>query len=208
MSTAKFGSESAERWSDEAYAASERYLARRADLVRVVGPPLVGGDTVLDLACGDGGLAEFLLPHGLRYLGVDASPAMVAAARRRLGDRATIELADLDGFGPAGSVAATTVFRALYYARDREAFFARVADFTERKLVFDLNPRRYRLDDIRRELVDAGWDTLILHPFFVPQTVRLPRPAGRALVAAERVEPVARALLRFRFTYVCVASRS
>jgi len=208
VSTAKFGSETAARWSDEAYADGGRYLAHRAELVRLLGPPLASGDTVLDLACGDAGLAEFLLPHGLRYIGVDASPAMVEAARRRLGDRASIELADLDAFRPESPVAATTVFRALYYARDRVAFFRRVAGFTEQKLVFDLNPRRYALDDVRRELVDAGWPSLTLRPFLVPQTVRVPEPLGRALVAAERVRPLAWTLLRFRFTYLCVASRS
>ena len=208
MSTAKFGAESAARWSDDAYADGNRYLAHRADLVRTLGPPLVHGDTVLDLACGDAGLAEFLLPHGLRYVGVDASPAMVAAARRRLGDRASVELADLDEFRPSERVAATTVFRALYYARDRAALFRRVAEFTDSKLVFDLNPRRCALDDIRVELDAAGWNRLTLRPFFVPQTVRVPPPFRRALVAAETVRPVARALLRFRFTYVCAASRS
>jgi SAM-dependent methyltransferase len=208
VSTAKFGAESAARWSDDAYADGSRYLGHRADLVRTLGPPLVRGDIVLDLACGDAGLAEFLLPHGLRYVGVDASPAMVEAARRRLGDRGAVELAELDEFRPAGRVAATTVFRGLYYASDRRAFFGHVAHFTESKLVFDLNPRRYALDDIRRELVAAGWNRLALRPFLVPQTVRLPSPLCRALVAAETVPPLARALLRFRFTYVCAASRS
>jgi SAM-dependent methyltransferase len=208
VSTTKFGEERAARWSDDAYADGDRYLARRADLVRRLGPPLVSGDTVLDLACGDAGLAEFLLPHGLRYIGVDASPAMVAAARHRLGERGSVELGDLDGFRPPGRVAAATVFRALYYARDRAAFFRGVAEFTDRKLVFDLNPRRYALDDVRRELAAAGWDRLTLRPFFVPQTVRVPGPLGRALVAAETVRPLARALLRFRFTYLCAASRS
>jgi SAM-dependent methyltransferase len=208
VSTAKFGEESAARWSDDAYADGDRYLAHRADLVRMLGPPLVRGDTVLDLACGDAGLAGFLLPHGLRYVGVDASPAMVAAARLRLGGLGSVELADLDEFRPAGRVAATTVFRALYYARDRAAFFRRVAEFTDGKLVFDLDPRRYALDDVRGDLAAAGWDRLALRPFFVPQTVRVPRPFGRALVGAETVRPLARALLRFRFTYLCAASRS
>jgi SAM-dependent methyltransferase len=208
MSTAKFGPEHARRWTDEAYADPARYLGHRADLVQRLGPPLSVGDTVLDLACGDARLAEFLLPHGLNYIGVDASPAMVAAARRLLDDTAQIELGDLDEFRPAGPVAATTVFRALYYAADRGTFFRRVAEFTERKLVFDLDPRRYSLEDVRRELVAVGWDVLTLRPFFVPQTVWLPEPVGRALVAAERIRPLAWTLLRVRFTYLCVASRS
>ncbi len=207
MTTAKFGPETAGRWTDEAYADPERYLGHRAELVRSLGPPLEVGDTVLDLACGDAGLAEYLLPHGLHYVGVDASAAMVDAARARLGGVAPVELADIDEYEPESSVAATTVFRALYYARDRAAFLRRVADFTERKLVFDLDPRRYRLDVVYAELRAAGWTSLTLRPFFVPQTVRLPGPLARTLVATERIRPLARTILRVRFTYVCVASR-
>ena len=73
--------EAAARWSDDAYADPRAYLAHRADLVRTLGPTLLPGETLLDLACGDGGLAGFL--PGIRYLGVDASAEMAAAARRR-----------------------------------------------------------------------------------------------------------------------------
>jgi SAM-dependent methyltransferase len=208
VSRSKFGPEHAERWSEEAYADPAGYLAHRADLIRSLGPPLEAGDTVLDLACGDAGLAEFLLPHGLGYLGVDASPAMVAAAKRRLGDRASAEQGDVDAFAPTEPVAATTLFRALYYPRDRTTFFRRVAGFTEKKLVFDLNPRQYRPEQIRAELAEAGWTSLEKRPFFVPQTVALPRPLQRVLLAAESVRVAADLLLRFRFTYVCAASRS
>jgi SAM-dependent methyltransferase len=204
----KFGPEQAARWSQNAYADPVRYLSHRAELVRSLGTPLEPGDRVLDLACGDAGLAEFLLPHGLAYLGVDASPAMVQEARRRLGDRASIEQGDVDSFTPPEPVAATTLFRALYYPGEREAFFRRVADFTEKKLVFDLNPRQYPLARIRAELAAAGWARLRTRPFFVPQTVWLPRPLQTLLLAAESVRGVSDLLLRFRFTYVCAAFRS
>lgn len=203
----KFGAEQATRWTEETYADPERYLTHRAQLVRSLGPPLEPGETVLDLACGDGGLAEFLLPHGLAYIGVDASPAMVEAARRRLGDRATIQEGDLDGFTPAEPVAATTLFRALYYPGDRETFFRRVARFTEKKLVFDLNPRQYPLEQIRREIAAAGWTRLETRPFFVPQTVALRGPLQTLLIAAESVRGIADLVLRFRFTYLCMASK-
>ena len=204
----KFGPDTADRWSEEAYADPTLYLSHRAELVRSLVPPLESGDTVLDLACGDAGLAEFLLPYGLAYLGVDASAAMVEAARRRLGDRATIEQGSVDSFAPSQPVAATTLFRALYYPRDREVFFRRVAVFTERKLVFDLNPRQYALAQIRRELAAAGWARLETRPFFVPQTIALPRPLNRLLLAAESARGISDLLLRFRFTYLCTASKS
>ena len=92
--SAKFAG-AAERWSEEQYADSEAYLRHRADLILALGPRLVPGDRVLDLACGDAGLADFLRPF--EYLGVDASEAMVRAARAR---GARVERADLNDFEP------------------------------------------------------------------------------------------------------------
>ncbi len=197
----------AEAWSDEQYADPAGYLAHRAELVVSLGPPLAAGDVVLDLACGDAGLAEPLLAYGVRYLGVDLSRPMVEAARRRVHGRAEIHEGDLNEFEPPAPVAATTCFRAVYYARDRLAFFRHVASFTDKKLVFDLDPRRFELEDVRSDLRAAGFDRLDLRPFFSPQRVALPRPAAAVLRAAERSGPLARFALRFRFSYLCSASR-
>src|SRR5437763_4177674 len=159
MTTAKYEPQ-AHGWTQSAYADPAGYLGRRAELIVELGPRLEPGDRVLDLACGDGGQAEPLLGRGLVYVGADASEAMVEAARARLGARAEIHLADLNDFAPAEPVAATTVFRAIYYARDRGELFRHVAAYTEKKLVFDLNPRQYGLDDVRADLVAAGFDRL------------------------------------------------
>jgi hypothetical protein len=196
----------AEDWSERAYADAAAYLSHRADLVVALGPRLEAGDEVLDLACGDAGLGELLLARGLRYHGVDSTPEMVAEAGRRLGGRAVAELGDLNDFVPSAPVAATTVFRAVYYARDRTAFFRHVAAFTEKKLVFDLNPRQYRLGDVLADLRDAGLGRISIRPFFVPQTVALPRAAVAVARALERSGPLARLALRFRFTYLVAAA--
>ena len=197
----------AEGWTDAEYADARAYLDHRAELVATLGVPLREGDEVLDLACGDGGLGEHLLARGLRYTGIDAEPAMVDAARRRLDGRASVGVGDLNDFVPERPVAATTVFRAIYYAHERAAFFARAARFTERKLVLDLNPRQYRVDDVVAELVEAGFPNVALRPFFVPQTQRLPRPVVALAKAAERSGPLARLALRARFTYLVAACR-
>jgi SAM-dependent methyltransferase len=196
----------AEEWTEQAYADPHAYLAHRADLVVSLGPLLEPGDEVLDLACGDGGLGERLLERNLRYRGVDSTPEMAAEARLRLGDRAPVDVGDLNGYAPPAPVAATTVFRAIYYARDRRAFFRHVAGYTQTKLVFDLNPRRYRLDDVLADLKEAGLGRIELRPFFVPQTVALPRPVVRLATALERTGPLARLALRVRFTYLVAAS--
>src|SRR5436305_11549297 len=124
----------AREWSKRAYANPSWYLAERARAIARIGPSLEPGDALLDLACGDGGLADFL-PAGVRYLGVDASPKMVAAAR---GHDRHVVCADLNDFVPAEHVAVTTCFRAIYYARERRRFFALVRGYTDKKFVFDL----------------------------------------------------------------------
>jgi SAM-dependent methyltransferase len=193
-------------WSEHAYAAVGPYLAHRAELIVGLGPPLEPGEEVLDLACGDGGLGDALLGLGLRYRGVDSTPEMVAAARTRLGERAVIDEGDLNDYVPPAPVAATTVFRAIYYARDRRAFFEQVREYTTTKLVFDLNPRQYRVEDVVADLRAVGFESVELQPFFVPQTVALPRPALACAKALERSGPLARLALRARFTYLVAAS--
>lgn len=197
----------AEGWTEQAYADVGTYLAHRAELIEGLGPPLEAGATVLDLACGDGGLGEALLARGLAYRGIDATPEMVESARLRLAGRAEVELGDLNDYVPAEPVAATTVFRAIYYARDRAAFFRHVAGFTERKLVFDLNPRQYGPDDVLADLRASGFGSVALRPFLVPQTRSLPRPLLAAAKGLERSGPLARLALRVRFTYLVAASR-
>jgi SAM-dependent methyltransferase len=195
--------DAAEGWSADAYADPHAYLARRAELVRTLGPTLVAGDVVVDLGCGDGGFGDFLPAQ--RYLGVDASTEMVQSGRRRGRD---IVLEDLNDYAPDGPVQATTIFRAIYYARSRRALLERIAAYTEKKLVFDLNPRQYRLPDVRDDLRAAGFDRLVVRPFFVPQTV-VPRARVLHLLRmAEGVAPIARLVLRLRFTYMCSAYRS
>jgi SAM-dependent methyltransferase len=194
-------------WTERAYADVAAYLSHRAELIAALGPRLEPGEEVLDLACGDAGLAEALLALGLRYRGVDSTSQMVAAARARLGDRAPVEEGDLNDYVPPAPVAATTVLRAIYYARDRRTFFARVRNYTEKKLVFDLNPRQYRVGDVLADLRAAGFGSVELRPFFVPQTVSLPRPALAFAKAFERSGPLARLALRVRFTYLVAASR-
>ena len=189
-------------WTEREYADADAYLAHRAEVIRTLGPQLEPGDAVLDLACGDAVLAEHL-PEQL-YSGVDSTPEMVDAARARGHDAV---LGDLNDYEPTQPVAAALCFRAIYYARDRRAFFERVERYTTKKLVFDLNPRQYKLEDVRADLEAAGFDQLALRPFFVPQTAALPSPVRTFVVALERSGPIARLALRVRFTYLCAAFR-
>jgi SAM-dependent methyltransferase len=207
LSTEKYDARAA-AWTEEAYADPSGYLAHRAELIVVLGPRLVRGDTVLDLACGDAGLAGPLLARGLAYAGVDLSEPMIDAARMRVGGRADLSVGDLNDYEPRTPVACTTCFRAVYYARERRAFFRRVASYTEKKLVFDLNPRQFRVADVIADLAAAGLGRVDFHPFLVPQRVALPGVVASTLRAAERSGALARALLRVRFSYLVSASRA
>jgi len=71
-----------QQWNTTAYAAHGRFVA---DLATGVVDLLAArpGERVLDLGCGDGALTERIAGTGAIVTGVDASPAMVAAARAR-----------------------------------------------------------------------------------------------------------------------------
>ena len=188
----------ASSWTEREYADARAYLAHRAELVRTLGPELSSGDIVLDLACGDGGLGDFL--PGQRYVGVDASEAMVAAGRQRGRE---IVLADLNDYAPPAPVHATTIFRAIYYARDRRALLQHVAGYTRDEARLRPQPAPVRARGCHRRPASRrlrpGRHEALLRP---PD----PRAAAPPGARAER-RPLARLLLRFRFTLLVAASR-
>jgi SAM-dependent methyltransferase len=57
--------------------------------------PNVGGMRVLDAGCGSGRYTEWLIDRGADVVGVDVSPRMIRQARRRVGKRAELHVADL-----------------------------------------------------------------------------------------------------------------
>lgn len=73
----------------------ERRLTRAEQFLLRQVPPQA--KTALDAGCGDGMLTRALATRGIRTLGVDVSPGMIALARRRSGENSFIEyrLADI-----------------------------------------------------------------------------------------------------------------
>jgi SAM-dependent methyltransferase len=88
------------------------------------------GDAVLDVGCGTGIDAGFLARAGVRVVGIDASPSMIAQAETKLGvdpSKALVELRVLDlteiGALPAASFdGIISAFASLSMVADLEAF--------------------------------------------------------------------------------------
>src|SRR3954464_12157922 len=153
----------AERYSEHDYADAERYYARRA---QVAAAQLEPGASVLDYACGDGGLGRHLLALGFDYRGVDASGPMVEVAQRSLGDRV---LQGTLAYTPPEPVDATTIFRSLYLAPDRRGFLEHVHGFTRSKLIFDFAPRAHAPGEGLSDVREGGWSNVEARPFLMPQ---------------------------------------
>jgi SAM-dependent methyltransferase len=193
------------RFSEHDYADPSGYAERRAAVIAALGPALHSGQTVLDLACGDGVMARPLLARGLVYTGVDESEAMVSAARAR-NPGVSFLLGDIDGYEPREPVDCTICLRAFYYARERASFFARVRTYTRGKLVFDVRPQVYDVDAITHELHDAGFAHVELRPFFLPQSRGVPAALRPAVYALEASGAVAQLVLRRYGSLFCAAS--
>jgi SAM-dependent methyltransferase len=70
------------RWSPADYASNAAFVpALGAAALEMLNPQ--PGELILDLGCGDGVLTERIMAAGARVIGLDASPEMVEAARRR-----------------------------------------------------------------------------------------------------------------------------
>src|SRR3954454_18634781 len=85
--------------------------------------------TVLDVGCGTGRVTEALLalvPRG-RVLALDASADMVALARRRLGDRATVWCQSVLDFALDEPVDAIVSTATLHWVGDHDRLWPRLA---------------------------------------------------------------------------------
>jgi ArsR family transcriptional regulator len=111
---------------------------------------------VADLGCGTGTVVAELAPYVNRVIGVDDSPAMLKAAKRRTAEYANVELqrAGLESLPLAErSCDATLMLLALSYVADPSAALremARVLKPGGRAIVVDLLP--HDRDDFRRQL--------------------------------------------------------
>lgn len=100
------------------------YYERPATLALL---PDVQGLRVLDVGCGPGAYAEWLLDHGAQVVALDVSPRMVEYARQRTGGRADVRVADVSTGLPEFSDASFDLVLCplvLEYVYDWRAVFA------------------------------------------------------------------------------------
>jgi SAM-dependent methyltransferase len=195
----------AEGFSEREYADPARYSAGRARLVVELGPRLERGATVVDLGCGDGIMAGPLGEYGLIYTGIDSSTQMVEAARRRH-PGLTFVAERSEAYRPPEPIDATICLRAFYYPEDRIAFFRGIAEYTKQKFVFDFRQAAHPADTVERDLRTAGFNRIVMRPYFVPQRRAVPGLAANALAAAERTGPLGLFLSRYAGRVFCSAS--
>jgi len=93
------------------------------------------GQTVLDIGCGTGIDAVFLAQRGIRVLGIDASPAMIAQSRAKLAvaeledlvDIRVMDIARIGSLSPAGFDGIICAFAALSTTAELDELAASVA---------------------------------------------------------------------------------
>jgi ArsR family transcriptional regulator len=126
---------------------------------------LLPGDwTIADLGCGTAGLAAELASHVRQVIGVDNSPAMLKAARRRTDELANVELrqGELESLPiETGTCDAAMLVLVLSYAADPSVVLREMCRILKpggKAVVVDLLP--HDRDDFRRQMGQqhAGFD--------------------------------------------------
>lgn len=86
------------------------------------------GETILDLGCGTGDLTALLVEAGATVIGMDSDPAMVEAARERLGDSVELHVADAHDFTVDKPVDAVVSNAALHWMTSQVEVLGCVSD--------------------------------------------------------------------------------
>lgn len=201
-----------EKYNDLAEGFAERTWAnlafdmrRRLFLTTHWGKALHAGNSVVELGCGDGYLAQLFVQQGFRYRGLDISPKMVTEAERRLAAAeltASFLAIDVGEVSLTEPIDAAVSYMGAFFTfiHDPLTLLQRIRPYIRKKLIVDLNPReRITIPNAMDMLKTAGFQNVAWRPFLVPIAMKLPAAALRTLALCEGV-PVLRSLpLRWKF---------
>ena len=111
-----------QNWSPEQYAKNARFVSDLGmPVVTLLAPR--AGERILDVGCGDGPLTKKLVEFGCEVVGVDASPAMVEAAKALGLDARVIDGQSLQFAGEFDAVFSNA---ALHWMKQADAVIAGV----------------------------------------------------------------------------------
>jgi SAM-dependent methyltransferase len=180
-------------------------MHRRFTIATRWGIPLARGNSVLELGCGDGYLAQIFVQQGLCYCGMDISSSMVAMADRRLkeaGLKTQFLVTDINQTSLSEPVDAVVSYMGAFftYIRDPLALLQQVRPYVQKKIILDLNPRgNITVRTAAGMMKEAGFRNIAWRPFFVPKEKKLPAPILEMLAACEDA-PLLRSIpLRWKF---------
>ncbi len=156
-------------WDPAEYGRHARFVADLGDAVFELLAPLPG-ERILDLGCGDGVLTARIVERGAKVVGIDSSPAQVAAARARgidahVGEGTTLAV--------AGSFDAVFSNAALHWMRPPDAVARGVAHLLRPggRFVGELGGagcvQKIR-GALHRELTARGIDPWTVDPWYFP----------------------------------------
>lgn len=195
----------AEGFSERSYANLAFYMHRRFRLATSWVTLLQPGDTVLELGCGDGYLAELFVRHGFAYHGIDISPQMVRIAEQRLqrlGLPSRFTTVDINNLNLEESYDMVLSFMGAFfsYIHDPLKVLKALYPHIRKKILIDINPRgKYQIHTAMDMLRAAGFRHITWRPFFVPKEKRLPHWLLHMLACGEEI-PLVRSLpLQWKF---------
>jgi len=194
------------------YVDAEKIFSEQLSLILGWGSPIRPGDSALEFGCADGSLAMALARRGIKTRGVDFSPKMTEVAQKRASEAGIIVefvTGDVRKYFPNREfdVVIGLMWDFFSFAKPQRQVLRRVLGFTRRKIIVDVNLRRYPLQRAIDDIVSAGFRNVEWRPFFIPQKYRLGLFSGALLRLCAATPLVRDMILRYKFSAVIKAEK-
>jgi SAM-dependent methyltransferase len=194
----------ADGFAERSWANLEFDMGRRFSVATTWGVHLRSGDSVLELGCGDGYLAQLFVENGFRYCGMDISPNMVTVSRKKLlaaGLEAEFMVADVNEISLSKPVDALVSYMGTFFfhVSDPLTVLGRLRPFIRKKIILDMNPRQTDLRSAVNTLRHAGFRNVAWQPFFVPKEKKLSESTLKTLAVCESIRFLRNIPLNWKF---------